>query len=33
MDYRTGSIGRIFAVRIDHGEDVIAEICKLYTAS
>ncbi|MGB8218281.1 MAG: DUF296 domain-containing protein [Candidatus Methanoperedens sp.] len=29
MDYRTGSIGRLFAVRIDHGEDVIAEICKL----
>ncbi|VVB92557.1 Uncharacterised protein [uncultured archaeon] len=29
MDYRTGSIGRLFAVRIDHGEDVIEEICKL----
>ncbi len=29
MDYRTGSIGRLFAVRVDHGEDVIAEICKL----
>ncbi len=29
MDYRTGSIGRLFAVRIDHGEDVIAEISKL----
>ncbi len=29
MDYRKGSIGRIFAVRIDHGEDVIAEICEL----
>ncbi len=29
MDYRTGSIGRLFAVRVDHGEDVIEEICKL----
>lgn len=29
MDYRVGSIGRIFAVRIDHGEDVISELCVL----
>ncbi len=29
MDYRKGSIGRLFAVRIDHGEDVIAQICDL----
>ncbi|MDP2846326.1 MAG: DUF296 domain-containing protein [Candidatus Methanoperedens sp.] len=29
MDYRKGSIGRVFAVRIDHGEDVIAEISGL----
>ena len=29
MDYRKGSIARVFAVRIDHGEDVIAELCGL----
>ncbi len=29
MDYRKGSIGRVFAVRIDHGEDVIAGLSGL----
>ena len=29
MDYRKGSIRRVFAVRIDHGEDVIDEISGL----
>lgn len=29
MDYRKGSIGRVFAVRIDHGDDVIAELSGL----
>lgn len=29
MDYRKGSIGRVFAVRIDHGEDVLAELSGL----
>lgn len=29
MDYRTGSIGRVFAVRIDHGEDVLSELSGL----
>ncbi len=29
MDYRKGSTGRLFAVRIDHGEDVIEELSKL----
>lgn len=29
MDYRKGSMARVFAVRIDHGEDVIAELCGL----
>ena len=29
MDYRKGSIGRLFAVRIDHGEDVIHELSEL----
>jgi len=29
MDYRKGSIGRVFAVRIDHGEDVISGLCRL----
>lgn len=29
MDYRKGSIARVFTVRIDHGEDVIAELCAL----
>ena len=26
MDYRKGTIGRIFAVRIDHGEDLLNEL-------
>jgi len=29
MDYRKGSVKRVFAVRIDHGEDVIEELSKL----
>jgi len=29
MDYRKGSIGRVFAVRVDHGEDVLAELSGL----
>ena len=29
MDYRKGSIGRVFAVRIDHGEDVLGELSGL----
>jgi len=29
MDYRKGSIGRVFAVRVDHGEDVLSELSKL----
>lgn len=29
MDYRKGTIGRVFAVRIDHGEDVIEELLEL----
>ncbi|CAG0997215.1 MAG: DUF296 domain-containing protein [Candidatus Methanoperedens sp.] len=29
MDYRKGSIGHVFAVRIDHGEDVLAELSGL----
>ena len=29
MDYRKGSVRRVFAVRIDHGEDVIDELCAL----
>jgi uncharacterized protein len=29
MDYRKGSIGRVFAVRIDHGEDVLVELLGL----
>jgi len=29
MDYRKGSIGRVFAVRIDHEEDVLAELSGL----
>lgn len=29
MEYRAGSIGRVFAARIDHDEDVIAELIKL----
>jgi predicted DNA-binding protein with PD1-like motif len=29
MDYRKGSVKRIFAVRVDHGEDVIDELSGL----
>ncbi len=29
MDYRKGSIGRVFVVRIDHGEDVFGELSGL----
>ncbi len=29
MDYRKGSVKRIFAVRVDHGEDVIDELAGL----
>lgn len=29
MDYRKGSIGRVFAVRIDHGEDVLVGLSGL----
>lgn len=29
MDYRKGYLKRVFAVRIDHGEDVIDELSKL----
>jgi len=29
MDYRKGSIGRVFSVRIDHGEDVLAGLSVL----
>ncbi len=29
MDYRKGLIGRLFAVRIDHGEDVFAKLSEL----
>ncbi len=29
MDYRKGSIKRLFAVRVDHGEDVIDELTGL----
>ncbi|MDP2766400.1 MAG: DUF296 domain-containing protein [Candidatus Methanoperedens sp.] len=29
MDYRKGSVRRVFAVRVDHGEDVIDELCGL----
>lgn len=29
MDYRKGSIGRVFTVRIDHGEDVFGELSGL----
>jgi len=29
MDYRKGSIGRVFAVRVDHGEDVLSELSGL----
>ncbi len=29
MDYRKGSIGRVFVVRVDHGEDLLAELSGL----
>lgn len=29
MDYRKGTIGRIFIARIDHGEDVLSELIGL----
>ncbi|MCX9013721.1 MAG: DUF296 domain-containing protein [Candidatus Methanoperedens sp.] len=29
MDYRKGSIGRLFVVRIDHGEDLLGELTGL----
>jgi predicted DNA-binding protein with PD1-like motif len=29
MDYRKGSIVRVFAVRVDHGEDVLSELSGL----
>ncbi len=29
MDYRKGSIGRMFIVRVDHGEDFLAELSGL----
>ncbi len=29
MQYEKGSIGRVFAVRIDHGEDLLSELSKL----
>ena len=29
MDYRKGSIGRVFVVRIDHGEDLLIELSSL----
>ncbi len=29
MDYRKGSIGRLFVVRIDHNEDLLIELSKL----
>ncbi len=29
MDYRTGSIGRLFIARVDHGEDFLAELSSL----
>lgn len=29
MDYRKGSIGRIFIVRVDHGEDLLKELTGL----
>ena len=29
MDYSKGRIGRVFAVRIDHGDDLILELIKL----
>ena len=29
MDYKVGSIGRVFIARIDHDEDILAELVKL----
>jgi predicted DNA-binding protein with PD1-like motif len=29
MDYRKGKLGRIFVVRIDHGEDMLSELSDL----
>ncbi len=29
MDYRKGSIGRLFIARIDHGEDILSELSGL----
>ena len=29
MEYRTGSIGRVFIARIDHDEDLLSELTKL----
>ncbi len=29
MDYRKGSIGRVFIARVDHGEDLLAELSSL----
>lgn len=29
MDYRKGSIGRVFVVRVDHGEDLLNELSGL----
>lgn len=31
MDYRTGSIGRVFTIRFDHGENFLAELTGLIT--
>ncbi|MCX9012033.1 MAG: DUF296 domain-containing protein [Candidatus Methanoperedens sp.] len=29
MDYRKGSLGRVFIARVDHGEDLLAELSAL----
>ncbi len=29
MDYKVGSIGRVFIARIDHDEDLLDELVKL----
>ncbi|HEY9206943.1 MAG TPA: DUF296 domain-containing protein [Candidatus Methanoperedens sp.] len=29
MDYRKGSIGRLFVARVDHGEDLLSELSEL----
>lgn len=29
MEYNKGKIGRVFTVRVDHGEDLLAELTKL----